>query len=125
MNGDISASVNKEPWKTLSERATDAFPDHPDWASNMRQRVTGCGTVTQNLRTAALRFVDNWERQRALMPRVQEKVNRIRDLDLRYWEGWNTFYSRCLGWAACKGVPTSTCPQPPEQPSGPMPPPAE
>ncbi len=122
LNGDISASVGTEPWKTLSERATDAFPDVPGWAGNMRARVTSCGAVTQDLRAAALRFVDNWERQRALMPRVQEKINRVRGLDLRYWEKWQGFYQTCLQWAACKGVPPSTCPQPPEQPSGPMPP---
>ena len=122
LNGDISASVGTEPWKTLSERATDAFPDEPDWAGNMRARVTSCGAVTQDLRGAALRFVDTWERQRALMPRVQEKINRIRGLDLRYWEKWQGFYQTCLRWAACKGVPASDCPRPPEQPSGPMPP---
>ena len=122
LNGDISASVGTEPWKTLSERATDAFPDAPDWAGNMRARVTGCGAVTQDLRAAALRFVDNWERQRGLMPRVQEKINRIRDQDLRYWEKWQRFYQTCLQWATCKGVPPTDCPQPPEQPSGPMPP---
>ncbi len=45
LNGDISASVGTEPWKTLSERATDAFPDEPDWAGNMRARVTSCGAA--------------------------------------------------------------------------------
>ncbi len=123
LSGDLSAFVGEEPWKSLAERAWDVFPRESTWAGLMRDRVSGCSApIPPDLRAAALRFVDSWERVRELMPSVQEKLNRIRDQDLRYWEKWQRFYQTCLRWAACKGLPPSSCPQPPEQPSGPMPP---
>ena len=123
LSGDLSAFVGDDFWGPLAERAWDAFPRESTWAGNMHDRISGCGApIPPDLRAAAHRFVDNWERVRGLMPSVQEKLNRIRDQDLRYWEKWQRFYQTCLRWAACKGVPASDCPRPPEQPSGPMPP---
>jgi hypothetical protein len=123
LGGDLSASVGEEPWKSLSERVWDVFPAQSSWAGLMHDRIAGCSApLPHDLRAAALAFVDSWERLRGLMPAVQEKLNRVRDQDLRYWEKWQRFYQTCLGWAACKGVPPTDCPRPPEQPAGPMPP---
>ena len=122
LSGDLSWVVGDEFWGPLAERAWDAFPRHADWAANMRARLDACNApLPADLRRAAARFVDNWERVRQLMPTVQEKLNRVRDKDLRYWEQWNRFYRVCLEWAECKGAPPTSCPQPPEQPTGPMP----
>ncbi len=69
LSGDLSAFVGDEPWKSLSERAWDAFPRQSTWAGNMHDRITGCNApIPHDLRTAALRFVDSWERVRGLMP---------------------------------------------------------
>lgn len=123
LSGDLSAFVGDDTWGPLAERAWAAFPRESTWAGNMHDHISGCGApIPPDLRAAAHRFVDNWERVRGLMPSVQEKLNRIRNQDLRYWEEWHRFYQTCLQWAACKGVPPTECPRPPEQPSGPMPP---
>jgi hypothetical protein len=123
LNGDLSASVGAEPWKSLSERAWDVFPRQSTWAGLMRDRITGCGApISPEMRAAALRFVDSWERVRRLMPAVQEKINRIRTQDQKYWDQWNTYYRECQDYARCKGLPAPPCPAPPESPSGPMPP---
>ena len=123
LNGDLSASVGAEPWKSLSERAWDVFPRQSTWAGLMRDRITGCGApISPEMRAAALRFVDSWERVRRLMPAVQEKINRIRTQDQKYWDEWNKYYRECQRYARCKGLPAPPCPPPPESPSGPMPP---
>lgn len=122
LSGDLSAFVGDEPWKSLSERAWDVFPRQSTWAGLMHDRVTGCSApISHEMRTAALRFVDSWERVRGLMPGVQQKLNRIRTQDQKYWDQWNTYYRDCLRYAECKGLPASSCPQPPSTPSGPMP----
>lgn len=122
LSGDLSAFVGEEPWKSLSERAWDVFPRQSTWAGLMHDRITGCSApISHDLRTAALRFVDSWERVRGLMPAVQQKLNRIRTQDQKYWDQWNTYYRDCLEYARCKGLPPSTCPPPPASPSGPMP----
>jgi hypothetical protein len=89
--------------------------------ANMRDRIAGCAVLPENLRAGANAFVDNYEKVRRLMPQVQQQVNWFRTQDQKYWDQWNTYYRDCLRYAQCKGLPASTCPQPPPTPSGPMP----
>lgn len=60
--------------------------------ANMRDTISNCSALPNNLRNAAMKFVDLYEHVGKLMQQVQESVNRIH------------------------------CPAPPARPAGPMPP---
>lgn len=74
-----------------------------------------------DLKSAAKAFVDSYAEVKSLMPKVRKEVNDVRSLDQQYWDRWHKYYQACLDYAECMGTSPADCPEPPQQPSGPMP----
>lgn len=123
LGGDIGWSLAPEPWGTLAQRLSAAYPSKGGYAAFMRGRLDECSSLLVNAKhkAAAYRFVDQWERVRQLMPAVQEKINRVRTRDQDYWDRWNKYHKICVAYAQCKKIPPQDCPEPPAEPRGPMP----
>lgn len=118
LEGDLIGSAGFEDLENAQDLLETAFPNGTpsSWVEGMREKLQDCPNLNSELTEAAGKFVKAYGEMPGLMSETHRWINQIRQLDRQYWELWNRYYADCLATAECRGLPASSCEEPPPQP---------